>query len=130
MQRTDESDDMVPSEKGAQLRKEALRWVIRLHVDGISPEDRRAFDAWHAQSAAHAHMFRTVFTVWDSAELRAAAAAAAKSGCLHSTQRRCCVVDVRPGHGVHGLVRNRREYFDTAMHWRVIIDPDPRIAHS
>lgn len=51
-------------------------------------------------------------------------------GCLHSTQRRCCVVDMRPGHGVHGLVRNRREYFDTAMHWRVIIDPDPGIAHS
>jgi ferric-dicitrate binding protein FerR (iron transport regulator) len=56
MQRTDESDDMVPSEKGAQLRKEALRWVIRLHGGGMSPEDRRAFDAWYAQSAAHAHM--------------------------------------------------------------------------
>lgn len=78
MQRTDESDDMVPSEKGAHLRNEALRWVIRLHGGGMSPGDRRAFNAWHAQSAEHAHMFHAVFTVWNSAELRAAAAAAAK----------------------------------------------------
>jgi len=80
MQWTDESGDMVPSKEGAQLRKEAVAWVIRLHGGGMSPEDRRAFDVWYAQSTAHAHMFRTVFTVWDSAELRAAAAAAAESG--------------------------------------------------
>ncbi|MGE3979619.1 MAG: FecR/PupR family sigma factor regulator [Nitrospira sp.] len=78
MQWTDESDDKVPSANGAQLREEAVAWVIRLHGDGMSPEDRRAFDAWHAQSLEHAHMFRMVFTVWNSAELRAAADAAAK----------------------------------------------------
>ena len=95
MQRTDESDDMVSSEKGAQLRKEALRWVIRLHGGGMSPEDRRAFDAWHAQSAAHAHMFQTAFTVWDSAELRAAAAAAAKSGLSSFNAKTVLRVDIR-----------------------------------
>ncbi|MBS0181961.1 MAG: DUF4880 domain-containing protein [Nitrospira sp.] len=78
MQWADESEDMALSEDGAQLRKEAVARVIWLHGGGMSPKDRRAFDAWHAQSHAHAHMFRTVFTVWDSAELRAAAAAAAK----------------------------------------------------
>ncbi|BFU90188.1 MAG: hypothetical protein NTAFB01_13750 [Nitrospira sp.] len=78
MQWTDESDDKVPSAKGAQLREEAVAWVIRLYGGGMSPKDWRAFDAWHAQSHAHVHMFRTVFTVWDSAELRAAAASAAK----------------------------------------------------
>lgn len=41
---------------------------------------QKGIDAWHAQSAAHVHMFRTVFAVWDSADLRAAAAAAEKPG--------------------------------------------------
>jgi len=77
MQRTDDSGDMVSSEEGSQLRKEAVAWVIRLHLGGLSPEDQSALDAWQAQSPAHAHMFRKVFTVWNSAELRAAAATAA-----------------------------------------------------
>ena len=68
---------MVPSEERAQLRKEAVAWVIRLHRGGMSGEEQSAFDAWHALSPAHADMFRKVFTVWDSPELRAAAAAAA-----------------------------------------------------
>lgn len=82
MQWTDESDDMVLSEEEAQLREEAVVWVIRLHGDGMSQDDRRAFEAWYAQSPAHDHMFRMVFAVWDSAELRAAAAAAVKRGSL------------------------------------------------
>lgn len=77
MQWAGESDDMVPSEEGTQLREEAVAWVIRLHRGDMSPEDRKAFDAWHAQSYAHAHMFRKIFEVWDSVELRAAAAVAA-----------------------------------------------------
>jgi transmembrane sensor len=76
---TDESGDMVPSEKEAQLKKEAVAWVIRLHRGDLSPEDRRAFDAWHAQSPAHTHMFQKVFRVWDSPELRAAATVAAET---------------------------------------------------
>ena len=75
MQWTDESEDMVPSEDGAQLRKEAVAWVIRLHGGGISPETGGHLMRG-TRRYAHAHMFRTVFTVWDSAELRAAAAAA------------------------------------------------------
>lgn len=80
MQRTDDSDDMVSSEEEAQLRKEAVAWVIRLHNDNVPPEDRRAFDAWRGQSPAHALMFQTVFSVWDSRELREAASAAAEPG--------------------------------------------------
>jgi transmembrane sensor len=77
MQPTDESDDMIPSEEGARLRKEAAAWVIRSHRGDLSPEDRRAFHAWRAQSPAHADMFRTVSSVWESPDLREAAAAAA-----------------------------------------------------
>lgn len=80
MQWTDESGDMVSFEEGTQLRKEAVAWVIRLHGDGLSPDDWRAFEAWYAQSPAHDRMFRKVFAVWDSAELRAAAAAVVKRG--------------------------------------------------
>lgn len=79
MQPTDESDDMIPSEEGARLRKEAAAWVIRSHRGDLSPEDRRAFDAWRAQSPAHADIFRTVSSVWDSPDLREAASAAAKA---------------------------------------------------
>ncbi len=82
MQGTGESGDMVPSEERAQLREEAVAWVIRSHGGGLSPNDWRAFEAWYAQSPAHDHMFRMVFAVWDSAELRAAAAAAVKRGSL------------------------------------------------
>jgi transmembrane sensor len=88
MQRTDESGDMVPSEEEAQLRKEAVAWVIRLHRGGLSPEERRSFDAWQAQTLAHAHMFQKVFAVWDSAELRAAAAATAAEPSLFNPKTR------------------------------------------
>jgi ferric-dicitrate binding protein FerR (iron transport regulator) len=77
---TDELGDMVSFEERAQLREEAVAWVIRFHRGGMPPENQRAFDVWHAQSPAHAHMFQKVFTVWDSAELRAAAAVVVKRG--------------------------------------------------
>ena len=79
MQRTDESGDMVPSSEESELRKEAVAWVIRLQNDGPSPEDRRAFESWHAQSPAHALMFQKVSSVWDSPDLRQAAVAVAKA---------------------------------------------------
>jgi ferric-dicitrate binding protein FerR (iron transport regulator) len=86
MQWTDESSEMVPSEEESQLRREAVAWVIRLHRGGMPPEDQRAFDAWHAERPAHAHMFQNVFTVWDSAELRAAAAAVAAKPSLFNVR--------------------------------------------
>lgn len=91
MHRTDESGDMVPSENEPQLRQEAVAWVIRLHRGGLSQEDRRVFDAWHAQSPAHSHMFQKVFRVWDSPELRAAATVAAetRSSIFSATPKRC-----------------------------------------
>ncbi len=65
--------DMVPSEEEGWLYQEAVAWVIRLHNDNVTAEDRRMFDAWHAQNLAHALMFWNVFSVWDCLELREAA---------------------------------------------------------
>jgi transmembrane sensor len=79
MQRTDDSDDMVLSEEEVQLRKEAVAWVIRVQNDGLSPEDRRAFEVWQAQTPQHARMYRKVSRVWESSELSAAAAVVAGS---------------------------------------------------
>ena len=101
MQWTDESSEMVPSEEESQLRREAVAWVIRLHRGGMPPEDQRAFDAWHAQSSAHAHMFQKVFTVWDSAELRAAAAAMAAEPSLFKVKP-CSISDMAPPFIVEG----------------------------
>lgn len=74
MQWTDQSGDMVPFKDEAQLREEAVAWVIRLHRGGVSSEEREALDAWCGQSPAHARMFRKVSGVWESPELREAAA--------------------------------------------------------
>ncbi|MGE0642286.1 MAG: FecR domain-containing protein [Nitrospira sp.] len=74
MQRTDDSGQMTQSEQDTTLRKEAVAWVIRLQNERISPEDRRAFEAWLGQNPAHAQMYGKVSTVWDSPELSAAAA--------------------------------------------------------
>ena len=74
MQCPDDSDDMAQSEEDLRLRKEAVAWVIRLHNSRITQEERRAFEAWQAQSPQHALIYRTVSRVWDSPELTAAAA--------------------------------------------------------
>lgn len=74
MQRTDDSGQMTQSEQDTTLRKEAVAWVIRLQNERISPEDRRAFEAWLGQNPVHAQMYGKVSTVWDSPELSAAAA--------------------------------------------------------
>jgi len=76
----DDSDDMVPTAEGARLREEAVAWVIRLQNSGISQEDRRAFEAWQAESPQHALMYRKVSKVWESPELSAAAAVVAGVG--------------------------------------------------
>lgn len=85
MQCTDDSGDMVSSEEEAKLRREAVAWVIRLHNHPVSQEDRRAFEAWHAQSPAHALMFEKLLRVWDGPELREAAATSAKARAFAST---------------------------------------------
>lgn len=79
MQRTDDSGDMSPSEEKARLKKEAIAWVIRLQNASLSQEDRRAFEAWYAQSPQHVLMYRKVSSVWESPELNATAAVVAGS---------------------------------------------------
>ncbi len=79
MQYTDDLDDMVLSEEETQLRKEAVAWVIRLQNDGLSRDDRQAFDVWKARSPSHARMFQQVLGVWNSPELGAAATVAARA---------------------------------------------------
>jgi transmembrane sensor len=80
MQCTDDSDDMAQSEEDLRLRKEAVAWVIRLQNSRITQEERRAFEAWQAQSPRHILIYRTVSRVWDSPELTAAASAVAGAG--------------------------------------------------
>ena len=80
MQCSDDSDDMAQSEEDLRLRKEAVAWVIRLQNSRVTQEERRAFEAWQAQSPRHILIYRTVSRVWDSPELTAAASAVAGAG--------------------------------------------------
>ncbi|MFO0775521.1 MAG: FecR domain-containing protein [Nitrospiraceae bacterium] len=64
---------MISSAEEARLRKEAVMWVIRLQGRRPLPEEQQEFDAWRAQSSAHAHMFQRVSDLWDDPALRAAA---------------------------------------------------------
>lgn len=70
---------MIPSAEETRLRQEAVTWVIRLQGRCLLPEERRAFDDWHAQSAAHAQMFQRISILWDDPDLRAAAVHAAET---------------------------------------------------
>lgn len=78
----DEARAMNPSPEEVRLRQEAVTWVIRLQGRCLLPEERRAFDDWHAQSPAHAQMFQRVSTLWDDPDLRAAAVHAAETSSL------------------------------------------------
>lgn len=61
------------------LRAEAIAWVIRLRNQHLSPEERQAFEAWHAQSPVHAKMYKNVSEIWDDPELHGAAIEAART---------------------------------------------------
>lgn len=80
MQCMDDSDDMVRTQEDVRLRKEAVAWIIRLQNNGVTQEERRAFEAWQAQSPQHALIFHKISTVWESPELTAAAAVVAGAG--------------------------------------------------
>jgi transmembrane sensor len=79
MQCTDDSDDMARTQEDARLRKEAVAWVIRLQNSRVTQEERRAFEAWQAQSPQHVLVYRRVSTIWESPELTAAAAVVARA---------------------------------------------------
>jgi transmembrane sensor len=83
---------MIPSAEEARLRQEAVTWVIRLQSHRVSPEERRAFDDWHAKSPAHAQMLQRVFALWDDPELRAAAVHAAKASSSKLTGSRLTAI--------------------------------------
>ena len=70
---------MVPTEEESRVRKEAIAWVIRLQSTGVSSDDRRAFEIWHAQCPNHAQMFRRASAAWESPDLHEAATRAATS---------------------------------------------------
>jgi len=48
-------------------KAEAAAWLARLRADDRSSTDERAFQAWLAESADHAHAFEMVTTIWESA---------------------------------------------------------------
>lgn len=139
MQRTNKSGDMLPCEEEARLRKEAVAWVIRLQNDGLSQEERRAFNAWHEQSPAHALMFRKVSTVWDSPDLRAAAEAAVQvdpsSFKLRTTARRwwaipaaaCVILIIVTAIHLDVITRWRADYRTEVGERRTVELPDRSI---
>lgn len=87
MQGTNDSEDMVQSEKDARLRKEAVAWVIRLQSAAVSQEERMAFDAWQTRSSTHRLMFQRVLAVWNSPELHAAAIMAVEPSSVSATPK-------------------------------------------
>lgn len=72
-----EPDPSTQSPNEAVVRKEAMTWVVRLAGNRLSVEDRREFEAWRAQSPAHARVYESVSAVWNDPDLHAAATHAA-----------------------------------------------------
>jgi transmembrane sensor len=50
-----------------EIDNEAAAWIARLNADRRTPADAAAFQAWLAQSPAHASAFEEATTVWDLA---------------------------------------------------------------
>lgn len=70
---SDNREDPRPSPGTSALRQEAIGWLARLSDLDASPEDRRAFEQWQAQSPAHARAFQKVAGIWGDPQLDQAA---------------------------------------------------------
>jgi len=76
---SDEQRRAGQNDRAAEIRQEAIAWVVRLQNNQIQAEDRQRFAAWRAQSVAHARMFEELSGVWNDPELHAAAVLSAES---------------------------------------------------
>ncbi|ULA62183.1 MAG: Sensor [Nitrospira sp.] len=76
---SDEQRRVSQDTREAEIRQDAIAWVVRLHNSRVQPEDRRTFEAWRAQNADHARMFDALSGVWNDPEWHAAASLAAES---------------------------------------------------
>lgn len=54
------------------LAGEAAAWFARLRAEGCTTDERRACEAWQAQSPDHAAAFEEIRALWDDPSLRAA----------------------------------------------------------
>lgn len=61
------------SDVDAEIRKEAIAWVVRLRNSSLTSDDRRAFENWEAKSPVHARIFQSLSAVWDDPDLHQAA---------------------------------------------------------
>ncbi len=75
---SDEQRRVSQDTREAEIRQDAIAWVVRLHNSRVQPEDRRTFEAWRAQSADHARIFDALSGVWNDPEWHAAAVQSAE----------------------------------------------------
>jgi len=53
----------------ASAREQALHWFSRARLGALTPDERRAFEAWRAQDPEHERQYRSLETVWRAADL-------------------------------------------------------------
>ncbi|ULA62186.1 MAG: Putative Iron dicitrate transmembrane sensor FecR [Nitrospira sp.] len=75
-----QSEDLLPDNQAAKVRQEAIVWLARLSDRDATADDRRAFECWQAQSAAHARAYDKITRVWDDHTLDSAAFSVARNG--------------------------------------------------
>lgn len=63
-----------PGGRAAALERTAARWLVRMARAAPDHPDRGRFEAWLAQSPAHAQAYARLAEVWDAFELRPGAA--------------------------------------------------------
>lgn len=56
--------ERTPSSHTGSLRKQAVRWIVRLNSGTATPGDRREFEAWLAAGPEHRHEFEQLSRMW------------------------------------------------------------------
>lgn len=75
-----QSEDLPSNDQAVNVRQEAVAWLARLSDREATAEDRRAFECWQSQSAAHARAYDKIARVWGDRTLDSAALSVVRDG--------------------------------------------------
>ena len=69
----------MESDLNDNIDEQAVAWFIRLRADNVSNEDRKSFDQWLEQDAAHCRAFDEICVMWGDTDLLKSLRISAKS---------------------------------------------------
>lgn len=68
----------MESDLNENIDEQAVAWFIRLRAENVTSEDRKSFDQWLEQAAAHRDAFNEVCVMWGDTDLLKSLSSSAK----------------------------------------------------